>query len=136
MKTPTIEELEKTASKWNAKHPVGTAVCPTRDKGDSIPAPCSLLSIPIETVEGIIFDAMESMNKHAATLVPVLNEHKSPEASEAYKSGVYAVSMKLGMLIGLDGIERQKARYAKIEAELKEFFERRASKANAKDQTS
>jgi len=92
--------------------------------------PCSLLSIPIETVEGIIFDAMESMNKHAATLVPVLNEHKSTEASEAYKSGVYAVSMKLGMLIGLDGIKRQKARYAKIEAELKDYFERRASKAN------
>ena len=97
--------------------------------------PCSLLSIPIETVEGIIFDAMESMNKHAATLVPVLNEHKSPEASEAYKSGVYAVSMKLGTLIGLDGIERQKARVAKIEAELKDYFERRASKANVKADT-
>ena len=99
-------------------------------KADCSAPSFSLLSVPIEVVEGIIFDAMESMNKHAATLVPVLNEHKSPEASQAYKSGVYAVSMKLGMLIGLDGIQRQKARYAEIDAELKDYFERRASKAN------
>ncbi|MDH3770320.1 MAG: hypothetical protein OET79_04940, partial [Nitrospirota bacterium] len=59
--------------------------------------------------EQIVFQAMESMNAAARVLVPVLNEHKSPEAAEAYKSGVYAVSMKLGMLLGLEAIKRQKA---------------------------
>ncbi len=92
------------------------------------PETMSLLAIPIETVEAIIFDAMTSMNKHADVLVPVLNEHKSREVADAYRAGVYAVSMKLGMLIGTDGIERQGARHAKYAAEREEYRERREAR--------
>lgn len=96
------------------------------DPGSKIPAkiiddlrtPCSLSSMSIEDVESVIYSAMMSMNKHAETLVQVLNEHKSAEAAEAYRSGVYAVSMRLMMLIGSDGIERQKVRHDKIQVDI------------------
>jgi len=101
------------------------------EEGSWRAASCSLCSVPPETVEGIIYDAMEAMNKHAETLVPILNEHKSPEAGQAYKSGVYAVAMKLGILIGLDGIERQKKRHDEIAKKLKEYLDARDSSANA-----
>ena len=85
-------------------------------------------SLSPDVVETIIFDAMEAMNKHAKTLVPILNQHKSLEAGQAYKHGVYAVSIKLGMLIGLDGIERQEKRHNEISKKLQQYLDERKSK--------
>lgn len=84
--------------------------------------PCS--DFP-EFEAAILYDCMDAMNKAAKILVPLLNAHGTPEQKEAYKSGVYAASMKLGMMIGTDNMDAQKRRHEEIERRVQEFVDRR-----------
>lgn len=77
----------------------------------------------------ILYDCMDAMNKAAEVIVPLLNEHGTPEQVQAYKSGVYASSMKLGMLIGVENLDRQKQRHEEIARRVQDFVDRRKSEA-------
>ena len=78
-----------------------------------------------ELEEGLIYDAMVQINRRAEEIVKLVNDHGTPDQKQAYKDCIYAVSMKLGMIIGVDGIRRQEARHKEMDRKLQEFIEKR-----------
>ena len=81
-----------------------------------------------ETEEMILYDAMTAIQRAAKLIVPALNEYGTEEQKEAYKSGVYAVAMKLGIVLGTDAIKRGKDRHLRIEEQVKAFFDEEAGR--------
>ena len=75
--------------------------------------------------EAVIYDAISQINGQAEVLVGLLNEHGTDEQKQAYKDCVYAVSMKLAIIIGLDGMKRGEARHAEIRRKIDDFVRTR-----------
>ena len=81
-----------------------------------------------EIEERILYDAMKAITRAAKLIVPALNEYGTEEQKEAYKSGVYAVAMKLGIVLGTDAIKRGEERHLRIEEQVKAFFDEEAGR--------
>ncbi len=75
--------------------------------------------------EAIIYGAMVSMQNNCKAILDLVNDHGTPEQKVAYKEGMYAVAMKLGMVLMPDAIERQKENRAKSRAKMDAYFEGR-----------
>ena len=77
-----------------------------------------------ENAEIIIYDALKIIEKQAKLLVEIINKHGTKKDKIEYKECVYAPAIKLQVVLGKAGLDRQKKRYAKIKKEANEFFKR------------
>ena len=65
--------------------------------------------------EEMIFDAWAALKEASNVLIPVVPKDNRA-AVEAWNHGIYGTVINLEALLGIDGIERGKARHAKIKA--------------------
>jgi hypothetical protein len=80
----------------------------------------------------IVYDTIHMIKQSAPILCKLLNERASEEQRHAYKSGVYAASIRLDALLTSEQRADQAARCAKIKAELDEYLATRDSLDNVK----
>ena len=84
-----------------------------------------------ESEEALVYDAMIAILKHSKTIADFINIHTPKQTKgvkdcvKAYKEGVYAPCIKLQCLLGEEAMKRGEGRYAKMERDCKEFFEKR-----------
>lgn len=79
-----------------------------------------------ETEEILVYDAMRAIWDNAAKIAALANTAGTPEAREAYKSGVYAPCVKLQLLLGSDACDRGAERHRKIAEEAAAYFSGRS----------
>lgn len=72
-----------------------------------------------EEWEAILYDTYAAMTKHAKPMCELVNDHGTLEQKAAYRDGIYAQSVRLGVFLGQDALDRGKARHEQIEIEVK-----------------
>ena len=87
-----------------------------------------------EAEEVMVYDAMIAILKHSKIIANFINTNQTiegvKECHKAYKEGVYAPCIKLQCLLGEEAMKRGEERYAKMERDCKEFFEKRKQEEN------